>query len=84
MFLEILRPLEGFATELALVRLQRNVDANVGGDMIAFDGGCSALTPRACQVQVVGRFSAYVPFADVFLSSFVRSRKLAVTVGELT
>lgn len=80
MFLEILRPLEGFATELALVRLQRNVDANVGGDVIAFDGRCSTLTPSACQVQVVGRFSAYVSFADVFVESFWGLASLAAAL----
>lgn len=37
MFLEVLRTLEGLAAELALVRLQGNVDANVARDVVALD-----------------------------------------------
>lgn len=40
--LKILRPLEGLATELALVRLERNVNANVRSDVITFDSGSAA------------------------------------------
>ena len=67
MFLEILRALEGLATELALVRLQGNVDSDVGGDVVALDGGGAALTPRAGQVEVVSRLAANMTLADVFL-----------------
>ena len=54
MFLQILGSLEGFATEFTLVRLQRYVDSNVGGDVIALDCSRSTLAPGAGQVQVVG------------------------------
>jgi hypothetical protein len=35
--LEILGPLERLATELALVRLERNVHANVRSDVVTLD-----------------------------------------------
>jgi hypothetical protein len=69
MFLEILRALEGLAAELALVRLQGNMDADVGGDVVALDSGGAALTPRAGQVEVVGRLAADMALADMFLAS---------------
>jgi hypothetical protein len=40
--LEILRPLEGLATELALVRLERNVNANVRSNVVTLDSGGAA------------------------------------------
>jgi hypothetical protein len=54
MFLQILRSLECLAAEFALVRLQGDVDSDVGGDVVTFDGGGTALTPGAGQVEVVG------------------------------
>jgi hypothetical protein len=39
--LEILRSLESLATEVALMRLKGNVDADMGCDVIALDG-CDA------------------------------------------
>ena len=67
MFLEILGTLEGFATKLAFVWFQGNVDSNVGGDVVAFDGCGAAASPLTGQVQVVGTFAAYMSFADMFL-----------------
>ena len=54
MFLEVLRALECFAAELAFVRFERNMYANVGGDVITLDGGGATLAPGAGEVQVVG------------------------------
>ena len=54
MFLQILRTLERLATELALVRLQRDMDSDMGGNVITLDGGGTALAPGAGQVEVVG------------------------------
>jgi hypothetical protein len=45
--------------------------SDVGGDVIAFDGGGSAGTPMACKVEIVSRLAAYMAFADVVLSSQV-------------
>lgn len=72
MFLEILRTLEGLAAELALVRLQRHMDPDVGGDVVALDGGGPALTPGAGEVEVVGRLAADMALTDVFLFWSVR------------
>ncbi len=67
MFLEILRTLEGLATKLAFVRLQGDMDTDVGGDVVTLDGGGSALAPGAGQVEVVGRLAANMALADMFL-----------------
>lgn len=66
-FFQILWALESLAAEVALVGLEWNVDANVGGDVIALDGGCSASTPLASQVEVVGALTSDMAFADVVL-----------------
>lgn len=67
MLLEILRALESLATELALVWLQRDMDADVTRDVIALDGSGTALTPRAGEVEVVGGLAPDMTFADVIL-----------------
>ena len=67
MLLKILRALESLAAELALVRLQWNMDTNVRGDMVTLDGGGSALTPSAGEVEVVRRLAADVSLADMLL-----------------
>lgn len=54
MFFQILRSLERLSTELALMRFERDVDSDMGCDMVALDGGCSTLTPSAGQVKIVG------------------------------
>jgi hypothetical protein len=67
MFLEILWALESLATEFAFVGLERDVDSNMGGDVVAFDGGGSALAPLAGQVEVVSRLASDMALADMFL-----------------
>ena len=67
MFFQILGSLEGLATEFALVRLQRDVNADVRGDVVTLDGGGAALAPGAGQVEVVGRLAADMTLADMFL-----------------
>ena len=67
MFLQILRSLESFSAELALVWLQWDMDSNMGCDMITFDSCCSTLSPCAGQVEIVCRLSTDMSFADVFL-----------------
>ena len=67
--LEVLWPLEGLATEVAFVRLQRYVDADVRGDMIAFHGGRAACTPLTGEVEVVGALAADMALADVILDA---------------
>lgn len=67
MLLQILRALERLATEVALVRLKRDVDADVGGDVIALDGRCAACSPLAGQVEIVSALAPDMAFAHVVL-----------------
>lgn len=68
MLLEILWPLESLSTEIALVRLQRYVDTNMGCDMIALDGGGTTAAPTTGQVQIIRTLAADMPLADVVLA----------------
>jgi hypothetical protein len=65
--LEILRALESLSTEVTLVRLEGDMDSNVGSDMIALDRGGTALVPATGQVQVVCALASNMFLADVFL-----------------
>lgn len=65
--LEILGALEGLSAEVALVRLQGDVDTDVGGDVVALDRCGAARVPLAGQVEVVGALPADVPLTDVIL-----------------
>ncbi len=67
MLLEILRTLEGLATKVTPVRLEWDVDTDVGGDMIALDSGRLASTPVADQLKVVGALTTDMALADVIL-----------------
>lgn len=67
--LQVLRALEGLATEITLVRLERHMHADMGGDMVALDGGGVASAPLASQVQVVGALATDMTLADVVLYS---------------
>lgn len=71
MLLEILGALEGLAAELALMRLQRNVHADVRGDVVALDRGGAALAPGAGQVEVVGGLAADMALAHVLLEGWL-------------
>jgi hypothetical protein len=66
--LQILGTLERLAAEVAFMRLQRNVDANVRSNVITLDCSGAAVTPLAGQVQVVGAFAANVTLTHVVLS----------------
>lgn len=67
--LQILGPLEGLSAEVALVRLEWHMNANVGGNVVALDGGGAAGSPLASQVEVVGALATDMAFADVVLQS---------------
>lgn len=67
MFFEILRPLEGLAAEITFVRLQGNMDSDVGGDVIALDSVCAATAPCALEIEVVGALATDMAFTDMFL-----------------
>ena len=70
MLLEILRPLEGLAAEIAFVRFQRYVHAYVRCDVVAFDGRGATCTPLAGEIEVVSTLSAHVPFAYMVVECF--------------
>ena len=73
MLLEILWALECFATEVALVRLQRHMNANVRGDVVTLDGGRATCAPLTGEVKVVGALAADVAFAYVILELLLAS-----------
>jgi hypothetical protein len=72
MLLQILRTLERLSTEVTFVRLQRNMDSDVGSDMITLDSGGPARVPSAGEVQVVCALSSDMFLADVFKKSLRR------------
>jgi hypothetical protein len=76
--LEILRTLESLAAEVALVRLQRDVNANVRSDVITLDRSGAAVAPLAGQVQVVGALATDVALADVVLSKSALKNRTTV------
>lgn len=65
--LQILGTLESLATEVALVRLQGDVDTNVRRDVVTLYSRSTAVTPLAGQVQVVGALATNMAFANVVL-----------------
>ncbi len=65
--LQILGTLEGLLAKVALVRLQGNVHADMRRDVVSLDGRRATGAPRAGQVEIVGRLSPDMAFADVVL-----------------
>jgi len=51
--LEVLRPLERLLAEVAFVRLEGHVHADVRRNVVALDGGGTTVTPCALKIQVV-------------------------------
>ena len=68
MFFQVLRTLERLSTEVALVGFEWHMDSDVRGDVVAFDGGCVALSPCTGQIQVVGGFAADMTLAHMLLT----------------
>lgn len=73
--LQVLRTLEGLSAEVAFVWLKRDVDSDVGSDMVALDSGGTAGVPTTGKVQVVGALPA-----DMFLADVLLEWKLAVLI----
>ena len=65
--LEILGSLEGFATEVALMRLQGHMHANMRSNVVAFYSRRSTVAPLAGQIQVIGALAANMALADMIL-----------------
>lgn len=67
MLLQILRPLESLSTEITFMWLQRNVDSNMGSDMVALHSGGTALVPATGEIQVVCALASNMLLADMLL-----------------
>lgn len=67
MLFQILGSLEGLATEVALMRLERNVHPDMGSNMITLDGRGTTIAPLARQIQIVGTLATDMTFANVVL-----------------
>lgn len=65
--LQILRTLESLPAEIALVRLQRNMNTNVRCDVVTLYSRSAAITPLTSQVQVVSALATNMAFANVIL-----------------
>lgn len=68
MLLQVLRTFEGLAAEVATMRLQWHMNANVRGNVVTFDDRDVAVGPSAFQVEVVGAFATDVDLTHVILS----------------
>ena len=67
MLLEILRAFERLATEIASMRLQGDMDANVGGNMVPLDHGDVAVGPSTLQIKIVCALATDMNLAHVVL-----------------
>ena len=67
MLLEILGPFECLAAKVALVRLERDMDTDVRGDVVPFDGGRATTAPLAGQVEIIGALAADMTLTHMFL-----------------
>ena len=67
MLLQVLGTLEALATEVAFVRFQRDMDTDVGSDVVAFDRGRMAIPPCTRQVEVIRTLAANMTLADMIL-----------------
>lgn len=73
MLLQVLWSFKCFAAKVAFVRLEWNVHANVRSDVIALDGGGTAVSPLAGEVQVVGALSTDMPLANMILNCLLEA-----------
>lgn len=68
--LQVLRSLEALGAQVAVVRLQRHMYTQMGGDVISLDGDGAAVVPVAGQRQVVGGLAANVLVTQVVVQYF--------------
>ena len=69
MFLQILRPFEAFAAQVAAVWFERNMDPDVTCNVISLDSLGVTISPRASQAEITSRLSSNVFFAQMILAS---------------
>lgn len=67
MLLQVLRALEVLPAQRAAMRFEWDVDANMGGDVIALHHLRAARPPRTSQAEIVGALATDVFFAKMFL-----------------
>lgn len=67
MLLQVLGPLEGLAAKTTLVRFERDVNPNVGGDVVTFDRAGVTSLPATDEVQVISALSSDMSFTEVLL-----------------
>jgi hypothetical protein len=84
MLLEILRALEGLATELASMWLQRDVDTDVGGDMVALHNSDATISPSTGQIQIVSTLATNMALADMVLLCVVSSSVVVMRIRWIT
>jgi hypothetical protein len=78
---KILRAFERLAAEIALVRLQGDVHANVRCDVVALDRGGAAVAPLAGQVQVVGALATNMALTNVILHARQQAGKRVLAIS---
>lgn len=78
--LQVLGTLEALATEVALVRLERNMDTDVRRDVVALDGGCAAIVPAAGQIEIVSALATDMALTNVVIEGLGRLAALGTFV----
>ena len=73
MLFQVLGAFERLAAKLALVWLERNVNADMRGDMVTLNSRRAALAPGARKIQVVCGFSANMDIAEMVLEKLIVS-----------
>lgn len=67
MFFEVLRAFKRLATEVATMRLQRDMDANVRCDVVTLYHRNIAVGPSTLQVEIIGALATDMDFAHMVL-----------------
>lgn len=67
MLLQVLGALEGLSTEATLVRLEWDVDSNVGGNVVALDRASVAPLPATDEIQVVSALPSDMSLTEMLL-----------------
>ena len=67
MFFEVLRTFERLSTEVATMRLQRYMDANMRCDVVTLYHRDVAVGPSTLQVEIVRALTTDMDFAHVIL-----------------
>jgi hypothetical protein len=67
MFLQVLGTFERFSAKVTFVRLQWDVDADMGSDVVTLNGGGTAGVPSTGQVQVISALPSNMLLTDMVL-----------------